>query len=212
MNLLSKDRKRMADGLQKNVKRINHRICPSAIILPSVCNPFSISLLSYCDPILLPPDLGFHLSLSFCIHVKRKQGILFICTYIAYEGQQKTCQCGNIEVARPSDVWRELNIVRMWGKRLRSIQILAHLEKYSFSYYYSACSKLPLLELLASLLELQENCFSQYFRHFILDSDSFKSIYVFPKARSLKVQSMKNPQGCWDVPYVRNTYINQWIW
>ena len=45
------------------------KICPSVILLPSVCCPFNIRLLSFCDLILLltflPPFLVFTTDLTF---------------------------------------------------------------------------------------------------------------------------------------------------
>ena len=56
-----KDVKRMSKGYQMDVNMIVEGQIDPAMLLspPSVCHPFTICLLSFCDPILLLSVLGF---------------------------------------------------------------------------------------------------------------------------------------------------------
>ena len=58
-SFIQKDSKSIMNKLQTDVKRINHRIFPSAILLTSLCHPFAIRLLSFCYSIPLPSFMGF---------------------------------------------------------------------------------------------------------------------------------------------------------
>ena len=59
-------------GKQKDIKRMNNRVCPTAILLSSVCFPSPILLSCHPSAILISSVLGFHLKtilgtvLSWC--------------------------------------------------------------------------------------------------------------------------------------------------
>ena len=67
---LSKDRKRIVNGFQ----RINLRICPSVILLPSLCYPFAIRLLSFfaVPSFICPSFSGFIISVRLTLGCKNQ--------------------------------------------------------------------------------------------------------------------------------------------